>query len=68
MPLEEEQGYRFADDVGTADDNSVLAGEFTAKMLEKLDDSVWSGWEENRVADGQMTNVDRMEAVYVLVR
>ena len=62
-----EGGDGLADDVRTADHDGVLAREIHSGDLDEFDDPVRGAGEEAVVADKHLADVDRREAVDVLV-
>jgi hypothetical protein len=65
--LQQQQRHRLADDVAAADHDRLGAGELDARALEQVDDSIGRAGLEALRADDQPADVDRVEAVDVLV-
>ena len=66
--FQQQRCHRFAHDVASADDNTVLSCDVDAVFLKHCNDSARSCWCKALVPDAQKSNVDRMEAVHILFR
>src|SRR5882762_10091448 len=66
MPLQQQAGYRPADDLTAADYARVRAGNFDLVAIQQLNDSRWSAWNESGTTHCQQTYVRRVEGIHVL--
>ena len=59
--------YRLADNVASADDDGMLAGNVNAASLDQLNHACRRTWQQAVVADNQIAYAFRVEAVYVFI-
>jgi hypothetical protein len=60
--------HRLADDIGSADDNRILAAEVAELSAEQLEAPQRCAWDKAMKPDRQPPGIDGVEAVDILVR
>ena len=65
--FKQHDGHRFSDNIASADDQSVGAGERIVHGFQHFDDAVWRAAAEAADAGHDRTDVDNMETVNVFI-
>ncbi|MNJ54727.1 hypothetical protein D3C77_501830 [compost metagenome] len=63
----QQQGHRLADDIAATDDDGMLSGHFNSGTLDEFDYACRRARKQTIIADDQVANVDRVEAVHVFL-
>src|SRR4030095_16942389 len=58
---------RLANDIASADNDSMFTRNVNSAALNKLDNASWRAWQQAVIADYQITNAFRVETVHIFI-